>query len=180
MDRAPGPRGAGPAHNRGRTPRHDPGRSPGGSRRTRPLRPRRAHVGQGAEDVPGFNRGARLSREARVPVRSAAARGTVRQLHGGPGSLRGAGPLRRTFRRRDVRHVARPEGAGPARAHECEPHRSVARRPGRNPFLGDALVRLMRAAGYKVTSEYLVNDIGRQMVLLYWAVTHLPEDPSDS
>ena len=50
----------------------------------------------------------------------------------------------------------------------------------RNPFLGDALVRLMRAAGYKVTSEYLVNDIGRQMVLLYWAVAHLPEDPSDS
>src|SRR5256886_10620591 len=38
----------------------------------------------------------------------------------------------------------------------------------------------MRAAGYKVTSEYLVNDIGRQMVLLYWAVTHLPEDPSDA
>lgn len=50
----------------------------------------------------------------------------------------------------------------------------------RNPFLGDALVRLMRYAGYKVTSEYLVNDIGRQMVLLYWAVTHLSMDPSDS
>lgn len=49
----------------------------------------------------------------------------------------------------------------------------------RNPFLGDALVRLMRAAGYRVTSEYLVNDIGRQMVLLYWAVTHLPTDPAD-
>src|SRR5207249_11789029 len=50
----------------------------------------------------------------------------------------------------------------------------------RNPLLGDALGRLMRAAGYKVTSEYLVNDIGRQMVLLYWAVTHLPEAPSDA
>src|SRR3989442_70009 len=50
----------------------------------------------------------------------------------------------------------------------------------RNPFLGDALVRLLRFAGFPVTSEYLVNDIGRQMVLLYWAVTHLPEDPSDS
>src|SRR6266567_7369805 len=49
----------------------------------------------------------------------------------------------------------------------------------RNPFLGDALVRLMRAAGYRVTSEYLVNDIGRQMVLMYWAVTHLPTDPAD-
>ena len=49
----------------------------------------------------------------------------------------------------------------------------------RNPFVGDALVRLMRIAGYPVTSEYLVNDIGRQMVLLYWAVTHLPVDSSD-
>lgn len=49
----------------------------------------------------------------------------------------------------------------------------------RNPFLGDALVRLLRMAGYRVTSEYLVNDIGRQMVLLYWAVHHLPADPSD-
>ncbi len=50
----------------------------------------------------------------------------------------------------------------------------------RNPFLGDALVRLLRAAGYRVTSEYLVNDIGRQMVLLYWAVNHLPSESSDS
>src|SRR5438128_6286342 len=44
----------------------------------------------------------------------------------------------------------------------------------RNPFLGDALVRSLRFVGFPVTSEYLVNDIGRQMVLLYWAVTHLP------
>ncbi len=49
----------------------------------------------------------------------------------------------------------------------------------RNPFLGDALVRLLRYAGFRVTSEYLVNDIGRQMVLLYWAVTNLPTDASD-
>src|SRR5207302_1463453 len=42
----------------------------------------------------------------------------------------------------------------------------------RNPFLGDALVRLLRFVGFPVKSEYLVNDIGRQMVLLYWAVTH--------
>src|SRR2546422_4811345 len=52
----------------------------------------------------------------------------------------------------------------------------------RNPFLGDALVRLLRFVGFPVKSEYLVNDIGRQMVLLYWAVTHLPgkaEDPEE-
>ncbi len=46
----------------------------------------------------------------------------------------------------------------------------------RNPFLGDALVRILRLAGYPVQSEYLVNDIGRQMVLLYWAVRNLPMD----
>ncbi|HYS71380.1 MAG TPA: arginine--tRNA ligase, partial [Thermoplasmata archaeon] len=44
----------------------------------------------------------------------------------------------------------------------------------RNPFVGDALVRILRLAGYPVQSEYLVNDIGRQMVLLYWAVRNLP------
>jgi len=43
----------------------------------------------------------------------------------------------------------------------------------RNPFLGDSLGRLLRVAGYPVQREYLVNDIGKQMVLLYWAVTHL-------
>jgi len=46
----------------------------------------------------------------------------------------------------------------------------------RNPFVGDALVRILRLAGYPVQSEYLVNDIGRQMVLLYWAVRNLPTD----
>jgi len=49
----------------------------------------------------------------------------------------------------------------------------------RNPFLGDALVRSLRFVGFPVTSEYLVNDIGRQMVLLYWAVTHLPGKTKD-
>jgi arginyl-tRNA synthetase len=49
----------------------------------------------------------------------------------------------------------------------------------RNPFLGDALGRLLRFAGFPVTSEYLVNDIGRQMVLLYWAVAHFPRKSTD-
>lgn len=43
----------------------------------------------------------------------------------------------------------------------------------RNPFLGDSLARLLRMAGHPVQREYFVNDIGKQMVLLYWAVTHL-------
>jgi arginyl-tRNA synthetase len=49
----------------------------------------------------------------------------------------------------------------------------------RNPFLGDSLGRLLRYAGHPVTREYFVNDIGRQMVLLYWAVTNLKPEPGD-
>ncbi|OGS51325.1 MAG: arginine--tRNA ligase [Euryarchaeota archaeon RBG_16_68_12] len=47
----------------------------------------------------------------------------------------------------------------------------------RNPIIGDSLARILRRAGYPVTTEYLVNDVGKQMVLLYWGVHHLrPED----
>jgi len=53
--------------------------------------------------------------------------------------------------------------------------------PGRarNPIIGDALARTLRRAGFSVTTEYLVNDAGKQIVLLYWGVTHLrPQDVS--
>ena len=43
----------------------------------------------------------------------------------------------------------------------------------RNPIIGDSLARILRKAGFSLTTEYLVNDVGRQMVLLYWGVTHL-------
>jgi arginyl-tRNA synthetase len=47
----------------------------------------------------------------------------------------------------------------------------------RNPILGDALARILRFAGFAVTTEFLVNDVGKQMVLLHWGVEHLsPED----
>lgn len=46
----------------------------------------------------------------------------------------------------------------------------------RNPVLGDSLGRLLAMAGYPVTREYLVNDVGKQMVVQYWAKGHLPED----
>ncbi len=38
----------------------------------------------------------------------------------------------------------------------------------RNPILGDSLARVMRMAGYQVTTQYYLNDMGRQVVLLYW------------
>ena len=43
----------------------------------------------------------------------------------------------------------------------------------RNPILADALGRLLRMAGFQVTREYLVNDMGRQMVVQYWGTRHL-------
>jgi len=43
----------------------------------------------------------------------------------------------------------------------------------RNPILADALGRLLRMAGFQVTREYLVNDVGRQMVVQYWGTQHL-------
>jgi len=45
----------------------------------------------------------------------------------------------------------------------------------RNALIGDALARVLRMAGYDVTTEFLVNDIGRQVVLLAWGATHVPE-----
>jgi len=50
----------------------------------------------------------------------------------------------------------------------------------RNPFVGDSLGRLLQYAGFPVQREYFVNDIGKQMVLLYWAVTHLPPAPEEA
>ncbi len=43
----------------------------------------------------------------------------------------------------------------------------------RNPIFADALGRLLRMAGFQVTREYLVNDVGRQMVVQYWGTRHL-------
>ncbi len=46
----------------------------------------------------------------------------------------------------------------------------------RNPIFADALGRLLRMAGYPVAREYLVNDMGRQMVVQYWGTRHLTPD----
>lgn len=43
----------------------------------------------------------------------------------------------------------------------------------RNPIYADALARLLRLAGFQVAREYLVNDVGRQMVVQYWGTRHL-------
>ena len=46
----------------------------------------------------------------------------------------------------------------------------------RNPLIGDTLARCLRKGGYDVTTEYLVNDVGRQVVLLSWGVRTIPSD----
>jgi len=43
----------------------------------------------------------------------------------------------------------------------------------RNAVIGDTLVRCMRQAGHRVQSEYYVNDVGRQVVILLWGIKRL-------
>jgi arginyl-tRNA synthetase len=52
----------------------------------------------------------------------------------------------------------------------------------RNPLIGDTLARCLRFGGYDVTTEYYVNDVGKQVVLLTWGLENLDEGdvpPSD-
>ena len=46
----------------------------------------------------------------------------------------------------------------------------------RNPIIGDTLARIMRQAGYDVATEFYVNDVGRQVVVMTWGVKHLKLD----
>ena len=43
----------------------------------------------------------------------------------------------------------------------------------RNPIVGDTLARTLRAAGYQVTTEYYVNDMGKQVAILNWGLRNL-------
>lgn len=43
----------------------------------------------------------------------------------------------------------------------------------RNPIIGDALARLLRLAGYDVRTQYYLNDMGRQAVLVHYGVRRL-------
>ena len=49
----------------------------------------------------------------------------------------------------------------------------------RNPIIGDALARLLDAAGYDVDIHYYVNDAGRQMAVFTWAYETFDEDDLD-
>ncbi len=43
----------------------------------------------------------------------------------------------------------------------------------RNPIIGDTLVRVFKAAGYDVESQYYLDDMGKQVAILAWGVTRL-------
>ncbi|MFQ6012077.1 MAG: arginine--tRNA ligase [Thermoplasmata archaeon] len=49
----------------------------------------------------------------------------------------------------------------------------------RNSIIGDTLARLIERAGYQVTREFLVNDSGRQVLILLWGLDHLTEEELD-
>ncbi|HWH08065.1 MAG TPA: arginine--tRNA ligase, partial [Candidatus Thermoplasmatota archaeon] len=46
----------------------------------------------------------------------------------------------------------------------------------RNPIVGDTLARLLRAAGHQVTTEYYVNDMGKQVAILNWGLRNLKRE----
>ncbi|MDR0523259.1 MAG: arginine--tRNA ligase [Candidatus Methanoplasma sp.] len=45
----------------------------------------------------------------------------------------------------------------------------------RNPIIGDTLARCLSRCGHDVTTEYYVNDVGKQVVVLTWGVENVPE-----
>ena len=47
----------------------------------------------------------------------------------------------------------------------------------RNPVIGDTLARCLKKCGYDVDTEYYVNDVGKQVVILTWGVNNI--DPKD-
>ena len=47
----------------------------------------------------------------------------------------------------------------------------------RNPVIGDTLARCLKMCGYDVSTEYYVNDVGKQVVILTWGVNNI--SPND-
>ena len=43
----------------------------------------------------------------------------------------------------------------------------------RNPIIGDTIVRIFKAAGYNVESQFYLDDTGKQVAILAWGVNNL-------
>jgi arginyl-tRNA synthetase len=46
----------------------------------------------------------------------------------------------------------------------------------RNPIIGDTVVRIFKAAGYDVESQFYVDDMGKQVAILMWGLNNLNLD----
>lgn len=46
----------------------------------------------------------------------------------------------------------------------------------RNPIIGDTLARCLARCGYEIQTEYYVNDVGKQVVILAWGVNNIPAE----
>ena len=49
----------------------------------------------------------------------------------------------------------------------------------RNPVIGDTLARCLDRCGYDVQTEYYVNDVGKQVVILTWGVNNIGKNEVD-
>jgi len=43
----------------------------------------------------------------------------------------------------------------------------------RNPIIGDTLIRIFKAAGYDVESQFYIDDMGKQVAILAWGVNNI-------
>lgn len=50
----------------------------------------------------------------------------------------------------------------------------------RNPIIGDTLARCLSRCGHDVTTEYYVNDVGKQVVILTWGVNHVSDEEAEA
>ena len=46
----------------------------------------------------------------------------------------------------------------------------------RNPIIGDTLARCLKRCGHQVETEYYVNDVGKQVVVLTWGVNNVSDE----
>ena len=46
----------------------------------------------------------------------------------------------------------------------------------RNPIIGDTLARCLKRCGHDVMTEYYVNDVGKQVVVLTWGVNNVTDE----
>lgn len=50
----------------------------------------------------------------------------------------------------------------------------------RNPIIGDTLARCLKRCGHQVSTEYYVNDVGKQVVILTWGVNNVSDEDAEA